>query len=56
MARQCMVAVILHRPNAESSASSERSLKQSRTPTLTNDASAEEVECEDLENVTVGDD
>ena len=26
MARQCMVAVILHRPNAESSASFERSL------------------------------
>ena len=56
MARQCMVATILHRPNAESSTSLERNLQQLRTPRLTNDESAEEVECEDLEKDTVGDD
>ena len=56
MARQCMVATILHRPNAESSTSLERNLQQLRTPRLTNDESAEEVECEDLEKDIVGDD
>ena len=56
MARQCMVAAILHRPNAESSAFFERNLQQSRTPTSTNDESADEAECEDLEKVTIGDD
>ena len=51
-----MVVTILHRPNAEFLVSFERNLWQSRTPASTNDESAEEVECEDLEKVTVGDD
>ena len=56
MARQCMVAAILHRPNAESSTSFERNLQQLRTPRLTNDELAEEAECEDLEKDIIGDD
>ena len=56
MARQCMVAAILHRPNAESSASAVRDLQQSRTLVLPDNRSTEEAKCEDLEKVAVGDD
>ena len=56
VAMQCMVATILHRPNVESLASSERNLYQSKTLTSTNNELAEGSECEDLEKVTVGDD
>ena len=50
------MAAILHRPNAESSASAERDLKQSKTPVLPNNGSTEEAKYEDLEKVIVGDD
>ena len=56
MARQCMVAAILHRPNAESSASAEKDLQQSKTPVLPNNGSTEEAKYEDLEKVVVYDD
>ena len=56
MARQCMVAAILHRPEAESSASAERGLQQSKTPVSPDNGSTEEAKCEDLEKVIIGDD
>ena len=56
MAKQCMVAAILYRPNMESSFSSEKNLQQSKNQTLTNDESSEKAEYEDLEKVTIGDD
>ena len=56
MARQCMVAAILHRPNAESSASAERNLQQSITTVLPNNGPTKEAKCEDLEKVTIGND
>ena len=56
MARKCMVTTILHRPNMESSVSSERNLYQSKNPTSTNNESTKKAECKDLEKVTVGDD
>ena len=54
MARQCMVAAILHRPNAESSAFAERGSWQSKTSVLPDNGSTEEAKCEDLEKVAVG--
>ena len=50
------MAAILHRLNAESSASAERDLKQSKTPVLPNNGSIEEAKYEDLEKVILGDD
>ena len=56
MARQCMVAAILHRSEAELSASTKRGLLQSKTPVSPNNGSTEEVKCEDLEKVIIGND
>ena len=56
MARQCMVAAILHWPEAESSISTERGLQQSKTLVLPDNGSTEEAKCEDLERFIVGDD
>ena len=56
MARQCMVAAILHRSEAELSASAKRGLLQSKTPVSPNNGSTEEVKCEDLEKVIIGND
>ena len=56
MARQCLVAAILHRPEAESPASTKRGLQQLKTLVLPDNGSAEEAKCEDLERVVVGDD
>ena len=55
MARQCLVAAILHRPKSESSTFVERGLQQSKTLALPDDGSAKEAKCEDLERVVVGD-
>ena len=56
MTRQCIVAAILHRPEIESSASTERGLQQSKTPALPINGRAEETKCENLEKVVIGDD
>ena len=56
MVRQSMVVAILHRPEAESSASAKKGLLQSKIPILPNNGSTEEAKCEDLEKVVVGDD
>ena len=56
MAQQCLVATIMHQPAAKSSASTERGLQQSKSLVLPVDGPAEEVKCEDLEKIVVGDD
>ena len=42
MARQCLVAAILHQPEAKSLASAEKGLKQLKAPVLPVNRSAEE--------------
>ena len=54
MARQCMVAAILHRPNAESLTFAKKGLWQSKTSVLPDNGSTEEAKCENLEKVAVG--
>ena len=56
MARQCMVAAILHWPEAKSSIFAKKVLWQSKTPVLLDNGSIEEAKCEDLEKVVVGND
>ena len=56
MARQCMVAAILHWPEAESLISAEKGLQQSKTPMLPDNGSTEEAKCEDLQKVVVRND
>ena len=54
--RQCMVIAIWHKPEAEPSACGEKGLQQLKPPVLSIDKPAEEVKCEDLVKVTIGDD
>ena len=56
MAQQCMVAAIRHRPEAEPVNLNEKELQQLKPPVLSIDRTSEEVECEDLVKVTIGDD
>ena len=56
MVRQCMVAAIRHRPEAEPVTLNEKELQQLKPPVLSIDGTSEEVECEDLVKVTIGDD
>ena len=56
IARQCMVAAISHRLDAESSTPVEKDLFQSKAPAPPLEAIAEEAKCEDLEKVVVGND
>ena len=56
MARQCMVVAILHRLEAEPSASAKRGLQQSKTLVSPDNGLTEEAKCEDLEKVVVVDD
>ena len=56
MTRQCLVAVIQHKPKAETLAIVENNLQQSETPASLFSKPADEVKCEDLEKVIVGDD
>ena len=56
MSRQCLVAAILHQPEAELSASAKRGSQQSKAPVLPVNGSAKEEKCEDLEMVVIGDD
>ena len=56
MARQCMVAAIRHRPESEPMTLSEKELLQLKPLVLSIDKTAEEVKCEDLIKVIIGDD
>ena len=53
MARQCLVAAIILRLEAESSASTEGGSWQSRIPVLSMDAVSEEAKCERLEEIAI---
>ena len=55
VARQFLVAAIMHQPEIESLASINRSLQQSRTLVLPVNGIAEEAKCEDLEKIVVSD-
>ena len=56
LAKQCMVAAIQHKPEAESSVHGEKGLKQLKSSALSIDKPAEDVKCEDLVKVVIGDD
>ena len=56
MARQCMIAAIWHKPETELSAHAKKELQQLKPSVLSIEKLAEEVECEDLVKVTIGDD
>ena len=49
MARQCLMAAIMHQPKAESSASTEGGSQQSRILVLSIDVVSKEAKCERLE-------
>ena len=51
-----MVTAIQHRPEVETSATIENDLQQSKTSASLFSRPVDEVECEDLERVVVGDD
>ena len=56
MARQCLIAAIRHWPEVETSTTVENDLQQLETPAPPFNRPADEVKCEDLEKVVVGDD
>ena len=56
MARQCLMVAIMHKPATESSTFAKGGLQQLKSPMLLVDGLAEEVKCEDLEKVVVGED
>ena len=56
MARQCLVAVIQHKPEAESSAHKKKGLQQLKPLALSIDKPAEDAKCEDLVKIIIGDD
>ena len=56
MARQCLVAVIQHKPEVDTSVTAENDSQQLKTPTSLFGEPIDKVKCEDLEKVVVGDD
>ena len=56
VARQCMVAAILHKLEAAPSAFARKLLQQSKAPASSERESTEEVSCEDLERVVIDND
>ena len=56
MARQCMIAAIRYKPEAELLAHEEKDLQQLKPSMLSIEKLAKEAECEDLVKVTIGDD
>ena len=56
MARQCLIATIQHKPEVDASAIIENDLQQLETPASLFSGPADEVKCEDLEKVVIGDD
>ena len=56
MARQCLIAAIQHNPEVDTSAITENDLQQLETPVSLFNGPADEVKCEDLERMVIGDD
>ena len=56
MARQCLVAAIQHKPETDTSATAENDLQQLKIPASLFSEPADEVKCEDLKRMVVGDD
>ena len=56
MASQCLVAAIQHKPEIDTSATTENDLQQLEAPASFFSEPVDEVKCEDLEKVVVGDD
>ena len=55
VARQCLVVAIQHKPEVDTSATVENDSQQLKTPASLSGEPANEVKCEDLEKVVVGD-
>ena len=56
MARQCLIAAIMHQPEAGSSASADKGLYLSRILVLSMDAILREAKCEELDKIVIDDD
>ena len=56
VARQCLVATIQYKPEADTSTIAENDLQQLETPASLLSEPVDEVKCEDLEKVVIGDD
>ena len=56
VARQCLIMVIQHKPESGTSATRENDLQQLETPASLFNRPADEVKCEDLDKVIIGDD
>ena len=56
MARQCLIAAIQHKPETGTSASKENDLWQLKTSSSSPGRPADEMKCEDLDKVIIGDD
>ena len=56
VARQCLIMVIQHKPESDTSATRENDLQQLETPASLFNRPADEVKCEDLDKVIIGDD
>ena len=56
MARQCLIAAIQHKSEVDTSAITGNDLQQLETPVSLFSGPANEVKCEDLERVVIGDD
>ena len=56
MARQCLIAAIQHKPEVDTSAITENDLQQLETPVSLFSGPTDEVKCEDLKKVVIGDD
>ena len=56
MARKCLIAAIQHKPEIDTSAIIGNDLLQLETPVSLFNGPADEVKCEDLEKVVIGDD
>ena len=56
VARQCLIMVIQHKQESSTSATRENDLQQLETPASLINGPADEVKCEDLDKVIIGDD
>ena len=56
MAKQCLIAAIQHKPEVDTLAITENDLQQLETSVSLFSGPANEVKCEDLERVVIGDD
>ena len=56
VARQCLVVAIQHKPEVDTSAIAENDSQQLKTPASLSSEPTDEVKCEDLEKVAIGDD